>query len=131
MMSEGSGGRAYLLKDRVGDAPELVRAIRAVHDGGSVVDPAVVEALIAAQQQKRSSLLAELTERERQVLSLIAEGRSNAAIAESLVLSKRGVEKHINSIFAKLGLRETETVSRRVKAALMFLADERAERAAD
>ena len=131
LMSEGSGGRAYLLKDRVGDAPELVRAIRAVHDGGSVVDPAVVEALIAAQQQKRSSLLAELTERERQVLSLIAEGRSNAAIAESLVLSKRGVEKHINSIFAKLGLRETETVSRRVKAALMFLADERAERAAD
>src|SRR4051794_29144269 len=88
LMSEGSSGRAYLLKDRVADAPELVRAIHAVNDGGSVVDPAVVEALIEAQQRKRNSLLASLTDREREVLSLIAEGSSNAAIAESLVLTK-------------------------------------------
>jgi DNA-binding NarL/FixJ family response regulator len=124
LMSDGSSRRAYLLKDRVADAPELVRAIHAVNDGGSVVDPAVVEALIEAQQRKLNSPLAELTGRERQVLSVIAEGRSNAAIAESLVLTKRAVEKHVNSIFAKLGLTEAEDVSRRVKAALLFLADE-------
>jgi len=122
LMSEGSSRRAYLLKDRVADAPELVRAIHAVHEGGSVVDPAVVEALIEAQQRKQSSPLAALTEREREVLSLIAEGASNASIAESLVLTKRAVEKHVNSIFAKLGLTEAEDVSRRVKAALLFLA---------
>jgi DNA-binding NarL/FixJ family response regulator len=124
LMSEGSGGRAYLLKDRVADAPELVRAIRAVNQGGSVVDPAVVEALIEAQQRKHTSPLAALTEREREVLSLIAGGSNNAAIAESLVLTKRAVEKHVNSIFAKLGLTDAEDVSRRVKAALLFLADE-------
>ena len=124
LMSEGSSRRAYLLKDRVADAPELVRAIHAVYEGGSVVDPAVVEALIEAQQRKRSSPLAALTDREREVLSVIAEGSSNAAIAESLVLTKRAVEKHVNSIFAKLGLTDAEDVSRRVKAALLFLADE-------
>jgi DNA-binding NarL/FixJ family response regulator len=124
LMSEGSSRRAYLLKDRVADAPELVRAIHAVNEGGSVVDPAVVEALIEAQQGKQSSPLAPLTEREREVLSLIAEGASNAAIADSLVLTKRAVEKHVNSIFAKLGLTEAEDVSRRVKAALMFLAED-------
>jgi DNA-binding NarL/FixJ family response regulator len=125
LMSEGTARRAYLLKDRVDDAPELVRAIRAVSTGGSVVDPAVVEALIAAQQRQNGSALAELTAREREILALIAEGRSNAAIAESLVLTKRAVEKHVNSIFAKLDLREAENVSRRVKAALLYLADER------
>jgi DNA-binding NarL/FixJ family response regulator len=124
LMSDGSSRRAYLLKDRVADAPELVRAIHAVNEGGSVVDPAVVEALIDAQQRKQSSPLAALTEREREVLSLIAEGASNASIAESLVLTKRAVEKHVNSIFAKLRLTEAEDVSRRVKAALLFLADE-------
>jgi DNA-binding NarL/FixJ family response regulator len=123
LMNEGSSGRAYLLKDRVADAGELVRAIHAVADGGSVVDPTVVEALIEAQQRKRDSPLSELTDREREVLSVIAEGRSNAAIADSLVLTKRAVEKHVNSIFAKLGLTEAADVSRRVKAALMFLAD--------
>jgi DNA-binding NarL/FixJ family response regulator len=124
LMSDGSSRRAYLLKDRVADTPELVRAIHAVNEGGSVVDPAVVEALIEAQQRKQSSPLAALTDREREVLSLIAEGASNASIAESLVLTKRAVEKHVNSIFAKLGLTEAEDVSRRVKAALLFLADE-------
>ncbi len=124
LMSGGSSRRAYLLKDRVADAPELVRAIHAVNEGGSVVDPAVVEALIEAQQRKQRSPLAALTDREREVLSLIAEGRNNAAIADSLVLTKRAVEKHVNSIFAKLGLTEAEDVSRRVKAALLFLSDE-------
>ena len=124
LMWEGSSGRAYLLKDRVADAPELVRAIEAVSEGRSVVDPAVVEALIDVQQRKQASPLAELTDREREVLSLIAEGRSNAAIASSLVLTKRAVEKHVNSIFAKLELTEAENVSRRVKATLMFLADQ-------
>ena len=123
LMSEGSSRRAYLLKDKLADAPELVRAIHAVNEGGSVVDPAVVEALIDAQQRKRDAPLAVLTDREREVLSGIAEGRSNAAIAASLVLTKRAVEKHVNSIFAKLELTEAENVSRRVKAALMFLAD--------
>ncbi len=85
LMSDGSSRRAYLLKDRVADAPELVRAIHAVNEGGSVVDPAVVEALIEAQQRKQSSPLTALTDREREVLSLIAEGASNASIAESLV----------------------------------------------
>ena len=127
LMSEGSSGRAYLLKDKLSDAPELVRAIHAVNEGGSVVDPAVVEALIEAQQRKSHSPLAALTDREREVLSMMAEGRSNAAIAEMLVLTKRAVEKHVNSIFAKLELTEAENVSRRVKAALMFLADESAD----
>jgi DNA-binding NarL/FixJ family response regulator len=126
LMWDGSSGRAYLLKDRVADAPELVRAIEAVSEGRSVVDSAVVEALIEAQQRKQGSPLAGLTEREREVLSLIAEGQSNAAIAASLVLTKRAVEKHVNSIFAKLELTEAENVSRRVKATLMFLADENA-----
>jgi len=125
LMSDGTSRRAYLLKDRIGDATELVRAIRTVSAGGSIVDPAVVAALIDAQQGRSSSPLSELTTREREILALIAEGASNGAIAESLFLSKRGVEKHVNSIFAKLRLTEAENVSRRVKAALLFLAEER------
>jgi DNA-binding NarL/FixJ family response regulator len=124
LMSDGTSRRAYLLKDRVGDAAELLRAIRTVSAGGSVVDPSVVEALIEAQQRRTGSQLSELTAREREILGLIAEGASNGAIAESLYLSKRGVEKHVNSIFAKLRLTDAESVSRRVKAALLFLADE-------
>ncbi len=124
LMSEGTARRAYLLKDRIDDAPELVRAIRAVSTGGSVIDPGVVEALIASQQRQSSSALADLTAREREILALIAEGGSNAAIAASLFLTKRAVEKHVNSIFAKLGLTDAENVSRRVKATLLFLADE-------
>ena len=125
LMSDGTSRRAYLLKDRIGDAAELLRAIRTVSSGGSVVDPAVVEALIEAQRRRSSSPLSELTAREREILARIAEGASNGAIAESLFLSKRGVEKHVNSIFAKLRLTDAENVSRRVKAALLFLADER------
>jgi DNA-binding NarL/FixJ family response regulator len=124
LLDGGSDGRAYLLKERLHDRAELVRAIRAVADGGSVIDPKIVEVLVTARSQAESSPLAELTPRESEILAEIATGKSNAAIAESLVLTKRAVEKHINSIFWKLGLTNSEDVSRRVKATLMYLADE-------
>jgi len=125
LLEGGSAGRAYLLKDRLRDSTVLTRAIREVADGGSLVDPVVVDQLIAARAQREDSPLRELTERERQILAMIAEGRSNAAIADELVVTKRAVERHINAIFLKLGLREDEDVSRRVKAALLYLADQR------
>lgn len=123
-MSEGTSGRAYVLKDRLGDTAELARVIRTVIEGGSAIDPLVVEALMQARARERRSPLDELTQREREILAQIAEGKSNAAIAESLVLTKRAVEKHVNSIFAKLALPDSGNVSRRVKAALLFLAEE-------
>jgi DNA-binding NarL/FixJ family response regulator len=119
----GTEGRAYLLKERVADLDQLLAAIREVAGGGSVIDPKVVEALVADRARAAQSPLARLTPREREVLALLAEGRSNAAVAEGLVLSERAVEKHINSIFAKLGLPETRDAHRRVKAVLLFLAD--------
>jgi DNA-binding NarL/FixJ family response regulator len=122
LLEAGSAGRAYLLKERVSEPAELVSAIEAVVDGGSVIDPKVVEVLVRARSLGVSSPLAPLTPREREVLAELAEGKSNAAIAESLVLTKRAVEKHINSIFLKLDLPSPEDVSRRVKAALLFLA---------
>ncbi len=125
LLESGSGGRAYLLKERIRDRDELVRAITTVAAGGSVIDPQVVDALIEARSRVARSPLAELTPRERELLGEIAEGKSNAAIAESLVLTKRAVEKHVNSIFSKLGLPEAQDVSRRVKAALVYLAEER------
>jgi DNA-binding NarL/FixJ family response regulator len=121
LLESGSAGRAYLLKERVGDPGQLVSAIEAVASGGSMVDPKIVEVLVQREAQVAASPLASLTPREREVLAALAEGRSNAAIAESLVLTKRAVEKHINSIFAKLQLSEADDVSRRVKAALIFL----------
>jgi DNA-binding NarL/FixJ family response regulator len=121
----GTEGRAYLLKERVSDLDQLLAAIREVAGGGSVIDPKVVEALVAARSRNAQSPLARLTPREREVLALLAEGRSNAAVADGLVLSERAVEKHINSIFAKLGLPETRDAHRRVKAVLLFLADQR------
>jgi DNA-binding NarL/FixJ family response regulator len=124
LMSGGTRRRAYLLKDRIRDRDELLRAIRAVASGGSVVDPAVVEVLIEGRARAANSPLAALTQREREVLAQIAEGKSNQAIAESLVLTKRAVEKHVNSIFAKLDLPGQEDVSRRVKAALTFLSEQ-------
>jgi DNA-binding NarL/FixJ family response regulator len=120
----GTEGRAYLLKERVADLDQLLAAIRAVAGGGSVIDPKVVEALVAARSRAAQSPLARLTPREREVLALLAEGRSNAAVAEGLVLTERAVEKHINSIFAKLDLPETRDAHRRVKAVLLFLADQ-------
>jgi DNA-binding NarL/FixJ family response regulator len=120
----GTEGRAYLLKERVSDLDQLLAAIREVAGGGSVIDPKVVEALVAARSRSAQSPLARLTPREREVLALLAEGRSNAAVADGLVLSERAVEKHINSIFAKLGLPEARDAHRRVKAVLLFLADQ-------
>ena len=123
LLDRGSDGRAYLLKERVHNRAELMAAIRAVAGGGSLIDPKIVESLGAARSRAERSPLNELTAREREVLSEIAQGRSNTAIAESLFLTKRAVEKHINSIFLKLGLADAEDVSKRVKAALLFLSD--------
>jgi DNA-binding NarL/FixJ family response regulator len=126
LLERGSDRRAYLLKERVHNRAELMTAIRAVADGGSMIDPKIVESLVAARSQVERSPLDELTAREREVLAEIAQGKSNTAIAGSLYLTKRAVEKHINSIFLKLGLADAEDVAKRVKAALMFLADEHA-----
>jgi DNA-binding NarL/FixJ family response regulator len=124
LLESGAEGRGYLLKERLHDRAQLVAAIEAVAGGGSVIDPAVVDVLVGARARAERSRLAELTPREREVLAEIAQGKNNAAIAESLVLTKRAVEKHINSIFLKLGLSEAEDVSKRVTAALAFLAAE-------
>ena len=131
LLDHGSDGRAYLLKERVHNRAELMAAIRAVATGGSMIDPKVVEALVTARSRVEHSPLNELTARELEVLAEIAQGRSNTAIAEALFLTKRAVEKHINAIFWKLGLAEGTDVSRRVKAALMFLADDAPAASAD
>jgi DNA-binding NarL/FixJ family response regulator len=123
LLEHGSDRRGYLLKERIHDRGQLVSAIDAVARGGSVIDPKIVDVLVEAKTRADRSPLAELTPRERDVLAEIAEGKSNAAIAETLVLSKRAVEKHINSIFTKLGLAASEDVSKRVKATLLFLAE--------
>jgi DNA-binding NarL/FixJ family response regulator len=123
LFEQGSGGRAYLLKERVGHRIQLMEAIREVAGGGSVVDPKVVDVLVEARMRARNSPLTQLTKREREVLAGVAAGKANAAIAESLFLTKRAVEKNINSIFSKLDLTDDNTVSRRVRAALLFLAE--------
>jgi DNA-binding NarL/FixJ family response regulator len=123
LFDHGSARRAYLFKERLGHRFQLVEAIREVARGGSVVDPKVVEVLIDAPRRAAESPLARLTPRELEVLGQIAQGKSNRAIGESLVLTKRAVEKHVNSIFAKLRLPDDEDVSRRVYATLMFLAE--------
>ena len=123
LLEHGSAGRAYLLKERVHDRAELASAVAEVAQGGSVIDPKIIDVLVAARTRADESPLAELTPREREILAEIAAGKSNAAIAESLVLTKRAVEKHINSIFLKLGLSQSQDASKRVKATLMFLAD--------
>lgn len=122
LFREGTSGIAYLLKDRVGDIDELRRALDEVVGGGSVIDPQVVEGLLARRQQPAGTLLETLTEREHEVLSEMAQGKSNSAISESLFVSQSAVEKHINSIFAKLTLRpEDGEQHRRVAAVLTFL----------
>jgi DNA-binding NarL/FixJ family response regulator len=123
LLERGSDRRGYLLKERIHDRGQLVSAIDAVAQGGSVVDPKIVEVLVEGKARASRSPLAELTPREGDVLAEMAAGKSNKAIAESLVLTKRAVEKHVNSIFTKLGLAESVDVSKRVKATLMFLAD--------
>ena len=124
LFDQGSSGRAYLLKERVSDLEQLVRAIQEVVRGGSVVDPRVVESLITARSRKKESALEALTPREKDVLAQVAEGKNNAAIAAALFLTERGVEKHINAIFSKLGLSEEKDLHRRVKAALIYLMDD-------
>jgi len=123
LLERGTAGRAYLLKDRVDDVEQLAEAIRAVAGGGSMIDPVVVEALIARQRRQDSSVLDELTPRERDVLREMAQGKNNAAIAETLVLTERSVEKVIHSLFVKLGIAWEPSTHKRVKAVIMFLAE--------
>jgi DNA-binding NarL/FixJ family response regulator len=123
LLEHGSARRGYLLKERLGHQEELVVAIETVAAGGSVIDPEVVEALVESRRTDAASPLHRLTPREREVLAEIASGKSNAAIAATLVISKRAVERHIGAIFAKLDLPEEGEASRRVKATLLFLAD--------
>jgi DNA-binding NarL/FixJ family response regulator len=123
LLESGTARRAYLLKERVEDVEQLVAAIQAVADGGSVIDPKVVDALVAARAQAESSPLNELTPRERDVLRGMAEGKNNAAIAEGLFLTERSVEKVIHSIFLKLGLAWETSVHKRVKAVVLYLAE--------
>jgi DNA-binding NarL/FixJ family response regulator len=121
LLKDGAEGLGYLLKERVADVGEVVRALRDVANGGSVLDPKVVEGLVARKDRLASSPLAQLTDREREVLEQMAQGRNNAAIAKALFLTERAVEKHINSLFHKLGLSEEPDVHRRVMAVLTFL----------
>jgi DNA-binding NarL/FixJ family response regulator len=121
LLEGGAAGRAYLLKERVADVGELTAAIRAVAAGGSVIDPAVVERLVAANTKGARTPLQTLTPREREVLGEMAQGKSNASIAAALFLSERAVEKHTNSIFAKLHLSEERDLNRRVSAVLVYL----------
>ena len=124
LFEQGAAGRAYLLKERIATPAELRRAITSVSTGGSVTDPKVVEVLVAERRRAERSPLNDLTPRELEVLSLVAEGRSSSAIAGELFLTKRAVEKHINAIFAKLDLPDESVASRRVHAALLFLSEQ-------
>jgi DNA-binding NarL/FixJ family response regulator len=121
LFEKGSDRRAYLLKERLKDRAELGRALHEVAAGGSVVDSKIVEELLALQRRREDTRLDQLTPRELEILGMIAEGKSNTAIAEALVITKRAVERHINAIFWKLDLGESEDVSRRVKAVLLYL----------
>ncbi|MDP8969778.1 MAG: response regulator transcription factor [Actinomycetota bacterium] len=123
LLDKGSEGRAYLLKERVSDIEQLTRAIEEVASGGSVIDPKVVETLVAARTRGSDSPLARLTPREREVLAEMAQGKSNAAIAATLFLTERAVEKHINSIFSKLDLSAERDTHRRVRAVLLYLGE--------
>ncbi|HEV2932219.1 MAG TPA: response regulator transcription factor [Streptosporangiaceae bacterium] len=123
LLEHGSAGRAYLLKERVGSVDELARAIRTVAQGGSVIDHTVVDELVQARSRERASGLSSLTARESQILAEMAQGKSNSAIAAAVAVSERAVEKHTNSIFAKLGLTEEKDVNRRVKAVLVYLSE--------
>jgi serine/threonine-protein kinase len=120
LFEEGSAGRGYLLKDRVGDLDAFAAAIRQIGDGGSVVDPEVVATLVRRKSEPASSLDS-LTEREREILSLMAEGASNASICERFFLSQRTVESHVRAIFQKLDLAPTGEGHRRVLAVLAYL----------
>jgi len=126
LLEHGAARRGYLLKEHVGTREQLVAAIEQVATGGSVIDPAVVDSLVRLRGLAADSPLRLLSVRERQVLGELAAGKSNAAIARSLTISKRAVEHHVSAIFAKLDLPDEEEASRRVLATLCFLADEQA-----
>jgi DNA-binding NarL/FixJ family response regulator len=121
LLEEGSDRRAYLLKERIHDGRAIVGAVRSVAAGGSAFDAKVIEALVAARTGAATSPLQALSARELEVLGEVAQGKNNAAIAESLVLTKSAVEKHINAIFSKLNLTGAQDISQRVKASLLFL----------
>jgi DNA-binding NarL/FixJ family response regulator len=123
LLDTGTSGRAYLLKERVSDLEHLVAAIRTVAQGGSLIDPKVVEGLVAQRARAAASPVSELTPREREVLHRMAEGENNASIAEDLVVTERSVEKVIHSIFMKLGLTWEPAVHKRVKAVILYLAE--------
>jgi DNA-binding NarL/FixJ family response regulator len=126
LFEQGSAGRAYLLKDRLADLDELVSAIGAVAGGGSVVDSTVVETLVAAQMRAANTPLADLTSREREVLAEMAKGKNNASIASAMGIAERSIEKYIHTIFVKLGLAWEADTHRRVKAVVLYLADQEA-----
>ena len=123
LFHHGSAGRGYLLKDRIGQGDDLVNAVTDIAAGGSVIDPMVIETLVSSRVHADRSPLRLLTPREREILAELASGKSNAAIARALVLTRRSVEHHISSIFAKLRLAQEADISRRVQAALLFLED--------
>jgi DNA-binding NarL/FixJ family response regulator len=126
LLEHGSAGRAYLLKERVASVDELARAVRTVARGGSVIDPQVVDELVRARFRDHRLGLSSLTSREMEILAEMAQGKSNSAIAVALFVTERAVEKHTNSIFAKLGLSEERDVNRRVKAVLVYLSQREA-----
>lgn len=123
LLESGSEGRSYLLKERIQDVEQLVSAIRAVAEGGSVIDPKVVEALVGENTRAEESPLSQLTPRERDVLREMAIGKSNAAIGEALFLTESSVEKVIHSIFHKLGLTWEPSIHKRVKAVILYMAE--------
>ena len=123
LLEGGSAGRSYLLKERVQDVEQLVSVIQTVAEGGSVIDPKVVEALVAENARGEESRLDQLTPRERDVLREMASGKSNAAIGETLFLAERSVEAVIHSIFLKLGLSWENSVHKRVKAVILYLGE--------
>jgi len=124
LLNDGVAGRAYLLKERIAQPGQLAEAIRAVTTGGSVIDPRIVESMLSARSRPDRSKLRLLTAREREVLAEMATGASNGMIAERLFVTVRAVERHINSIFAKLGLTEEGEGHRRVRAVLLYLAEQ-------
>jgi DNA-binding NarL/FixJ family response regulator len=124
LLRHGADGVGYLLKERIGDRDQLVHALRETARGGSVIDPVLVDALVGRRRLEQSSGLADLTERELDVLRAMAQGMSNSAVAASLYLSESSIEKHVSAIFAKLGLAEEPRVHRRVAAVVTYLRTE-------
>ncbi|HET7385872.1 MAG TPA: response regulator transcription factor [Nocardioidaceae bacterium] len=131
LLEHGTAGLAYLLKDRVSELGELLDAVRSVARDGSTIDPVVVEALVGARARLAHSPLRELTDRETDVLRLMAQGRTNRAIAAHLSLSESAVEKHVSAIFGKLGLAQEPSTDRRVSAVLAYLRDDAGSRTRD